>query len=210
MAADSEDLRDITKNDPAPGVNEQLLWQRFRAGDRQAFAQIYEQYARRLLSYGRKITSDNQRIEDAIQDLFIELWKSHENLSPTTSIRFYLFRALRNKLSRYRFDQPLSDGDSNESTIPESMLSLPFEAAWIAREEETAQVASLQQAINQLSKRQQEVIHLRYYQHFNSRQVAEMMGINEQSVRNLLHTALRSLKQTLIWFSILLINSLFP
>lgn len=198
-----------TPDDSTAEAAEQRLWQAFREGDQGAFSRIYERYARKLLSYGRKMTLDEQRIEDAIQDLFIELWKSRESLSPTTSIQFYLIRALRNKLSRHRAGPPFSKADEEESLSHQNLLSPPFEAAWISQEEETAQVASLQRAIDQLSGRQREVIHLRYYQHFDGRQIAELMGINDQSVRNLLHTALRSLKQSLVGGILHLIVVLF-
>ncbi len=208
MAVHSINVGVGAKNDLASVDTEQLLWDSFRGGDRSAFARIYELYAPKLLSYGRKITTDSQRIEDSIQDLFVELWKGRANLSPTTSIKFYLFRALRNKLSRFRIDLSVPDTDTDGAIMPENLLSFPFEAEWIAHEEETAQTASLQQAIGCLSKRQQQVIHLRYYQHFDSHQIADLLGIHEQSVRNLLHTALHALRQSFILLVTLLVNSL--
>lgn len=178
-------------------TGEYQLWQAFREGNRAAFANIYERYARKLLSYGHKMTSDAQVIEDAIQDLFIELWKSRENLSPTHSIQFYLFRALRNKLSRHRPGISLPDSESAEWLNHEDLFSIPVESSLIAEEEESEQANILRQAISKLSQRQQEVIHLRYYQHMTNRQIMELMGINDQSVRNLLHTALLALRQVL-------------
>ncbi len=76
------------------------LWNTFRQGDREAFQRIYELHARELVSYGYRITSNVQLIEDSLHDLFIELWQSRENLSETDSIKFYLFRSLRNKIQR--------------------------------------------------------------------------------------------------------------
>ena len=176
-------------------MDEAQLWEQFRVGDHGAYAKIYERFAPKLLSYGRKTTADQQHIEDAIQDLFIELWKGRANLSPTTSIQFYLFRALRNKLSR-RYQTP-PEGNIEDELDHENLLSASFETLWIAQEEANARLETLHRAINQLSPRQQEAIDLRYYRHFDSREVAELMGINDQSVRNLLHTALRTLKQLL-------------
>lgn len=176
-------------------LSEEQLWQSFREGNPLAYALIYERFAAMLLSYGRKMTADTQGIEDAIQDLFIELWKGRANLSPTTSIQFYLFRALRNKLSRlYRIPR---QGNIEEPSDHEILLSVPIEDIWIAEEEASEQAESLRNAIGRLSLRQQEVIHLRYYQHFDSRQIADLMQITDQSVRNLLHTALRALKRML-------------
>lgn len=200
-------LTSITQPDSEAELSEERLWQVFRAGNKQAYAVIYERYVPMLLSYGRKMTTDAPRIEDAIQDLFIELWKGRANLSPTTSIQFYLFRALRNKLSRLQ--RIPSEENINDSLAHENLLSVPLEEEWIAEEEASERAELLRNAIGQLSQRQQEAIHLRYYQHFDSRQIADLMNINDQSVRNLLHIALRSLKQLLAIGLICLAVSLF-
>ena len=75
------------------------LWNEFREGSHEAFQRLYQLYARDLLSYGNKVTGNTQLIEDSIHDLFIELWQSRNNLSQTDSIKFYLFRSLRNKIN---------------------------------------------------------------------------------------------------------------
>ncbi|WP_373512115.1 RNA polymerase sigma factor [Persicitalea sp.] len=68
-----------------PLSEEAECWDAFRAGDRAAFGQIYDQHIQELLSYGYRITSDRQLIRDNIQDLFLHLWSQRENLSPTDS-----------------------------------------------------------------------------------------------------------------------------
>src|SRR5690606_16061393 len=75
-------------------------WCAFKKGDKKAFSTIYKAHIHDLLNYGYKVTSDRKLIEDSIQDLFLELWQNRERLSETTSIRFYLFKALRYKIVR--------------------------------------------------------------------------------------------------------------
>ena len=74
------------------------LWNAFRRRDRSAFRQIYDLYARDLFNYAYKVTGDRAMIEDAVHDLFLDLWNA-KKLSETNSIKFYLFAALRNKLA---------------------------------------------------------------------------------------------------------------
>lgn len=168
-------------------------WDAFRAGDRAAFGQIYDQHIQDLLSYGYRITNDRQLIRDSIQDLFLHLWAQRENLSPTDSIKFYLYRSLRNRIIR---------NAGNSSTLatdlhltPQDILAeLPIENLWIAREKQQEQANKLRDAIDRLPKRQQEVIQLRYYHDFNADEIAELLEINNQSVRNLLHQAIGRLR----------------
>jgi RNA polymerase sigma factor (sigma-70 family) len=58
-------------------------------------------------------------------------------------------------------------------------------------EEKTARLKKL---ISGLSKRQQEIVHLKYYQHLDHDQIAQIMNISTQSVYNLLHETIQRLK----------------
>jgi RNA polymerase sigma factor (sigma-70 family) len=49
--------------------------------------------------------------------------------------------------------------------------------------------------LNQLSKRQQEVLFLRYFEELNCDQIAAVMNIGKQAVYNLIHHALEELKK---------------
>src|SRR5215831_20099737 len=77
------------------------LWLRFKNGDKQAFAELYQKHILSLLAYGSKLCSDQEILKDSIQELFVELWNSRQNLSATDSVKFYLFKALRYKLLRF-------------------------------------------------------------------------------------------------------------
>lgn len=172
---------------------ETALWNDFRAGSRTAFGQIYDRYIQELLSYGYRMTSDRQLIKDNIQDLFLHLWAHRENLSPTDSIRFYLYRSLRNRL--IRSGEKKTNVSLDSLTLPEEMLSdLPYEAEWVAHEQNQEQHHQLQKALATLPKRQQEVIQLRYYHDFNLEEIARLLQINNQSVRNHLSLAVNRLR----------------
>src|SRR5688572_17426542 len=88
-----------------PSPQPDRLWEAFRRGNRVAFGEIYSNYGAALLAYGSRITPDHKLVEDCLQDLFVELWKSKENLSSTTSIKFYLFKAIRHKIFRHQAHQ---------------------------------------------------------------------------------------------------------
>lgn len=183
------------------------LWQLFKSGDKEAFSNIYKENIDDLLSYGYRITSDRQLIRDSIQDLFLNLWQTRLNLSDTDSIRFYLYRSLRNKI--------LEDIKKNNHTKIDStnlfediIGALSIEDDLIETEKLSEQLLRLKRAIQQLPKRQQEIIQLRYYHDFSFDEIAEMMQINNQSVRNLLHRAIIELRQFFCHFWWLILSFL--
>ena len=181
------------------------LWKAFKSGDKSAFEKLYELYINDLLSYGYRVTSDRQLIRDSIQDLFLHLWQTRSNLSDTDSIRFYLYRSLRNRIIRNM--EKANQTSIDTANLFENIIgALSIEDDLIENEQLSEQQVKLKQAIQQLPKRQQEIIQLRYYHDFSFEEIAEMMQINNQSVRNLLHRAITELRQHFTLFFLFLMS----
>lgn len=180
------------------------LWHAFRQGDEAAFQQIYQLYARDLLNYGYKVTNDTPLIEDSIHDLFIELWQSRANLSDTNSIKFYLFRSLRNKITRVRSRDPFFQASTIDS-VPTPSDDFVIEANLIEREELEQVYEQLRRSYALLTPRQQEALNLRFYQHFSNEEIAQIMGINYQSACRFIYSALKTLREVVRIFSVSLL-----
>ncbi len=168
------------------------LWLAFQSGDQDSFAQIYQLHINELISYGYRVTSDRQLIKDSIQDLFLHLWTHRENLTQTTSIKFYLFRSLRNKILRN--SNPTVSSFDVDDHIFDSLIDLPFEYNLTNQELEIQQSERLKNAIHGLSPRQREAIIFRYENDFTLEEIAQIMKLSNQSVRNLLHRAVSQLR----------------
>lgn len=174
---------------------DQELWKSFRNGDREAFTCIYNSQISGLLSYGYRITSDNQLIRDSVHDLFLHLWLHRATISNTDSIRFYLFRALRNRLLQNLRDTPLKQEQGIEDLLDGLLTDISVEQMIINEETENSQISALKKAIDQLPLRQQEAIQLRYFHGFSTEQIASVLNINNQSVKNLLYRSLSHLRE---------------
>ncbi len=144
------------------------VWRSFKNGDKSAFEKLYRIHAPSLLNYGYKISSNRVLIEDSIQDLFIELWQNRERVSETTSVKFYLFKALRYKVNRnLKIDGLLNLQDIEDHY--NDLASPSHEAKLIGLEVQSLQMENLRALISQLPKRQQEAINLRYYHNFQTK-----------------------------------------
>jgi RNA polymerase sigma factor (sigma-70 family) len=171
-----------------------MEWSRFKNGDVKALESIYRAHVMSMVNYGLKITDDLDLIKDSIQDLFIELWKSRQNLADTDQPKFYLFRALRNKLMRAISQQSfVSEG---EMLLASDSLMTEYVELEIADREQRLQTSgTLKQLLEKLSKRQQEAIYLRFYHNFSYELISSMMNMNYQSVLNLVQRALKSMRK---------------
>jgi len=73
------------------------LWDSFVQGNKEALGFLFKRYYSLLYQYGSKICSDKSTLEDAIQELFTELWQK-KSTQPIQSVRAYLLQALKYKL----------------------------------------------------------------------------------------------------------------
>jgi RNA polymerase sigma-70 factor (ECF subfamily) len=170
------------------------IWESFKKGDQEAFRQLFRQYYPSLFLYGQKITSDKELLEDSIQDLFAELWLSPSK-THVQSVRAYLLKALQYKLIKNiqkRSRIQLSGEDPEQTAFqvsPENLI--------IHRENQAENGERVKAAMVQLSRRQQEIVYLRFFQNLSYEEISEVMNINYQVARNLLYQSIKALRQHL-------------
>jgi len=71
-----------------PITNDAKLWEDFKKGEKYALTQIYYHYADSLFRYGKKFSSDDELVKDAIQDLFFDLIRTRAKLGTTDLDKF--------------------------------------------------------------------------------------------------------------------------
>ncbi|MEM1120765.1 MAG: sigma-70 family RNA polymerase sigma factor [Bacteroidota bacterium] len=178
-------------------MSDLLLWQALKAGKKSALERIYSTHIAGLLKYGRKFSRNDQVIEDCIQDLFIELWKNRAGLGMTDSIQRYLLVALRRKIIR-QLDKSKKWVSDSEPTELDFDVEIAVDQKLIELELSSERAQQVKEAMENLSKRQKEVIYLKYVTGLDYEDIGEIMDLNYQSVRNLVSKALKKLKGTLL------------
>lgn len=169
-----------------------LLWESFRKGDRDAFAALFRGHYAVLFRYGSKLTTDTEVLEDAIQELFIELWQARSG-APVLSVKAYLLKSLKYKLLKaFRKKGKVLQLHDTDRTFEWS-----HETFLIAEQESAEKKKLVIDALQRLSNRQREIIYLKYYQDLSYEEVSQIMNINYQVARNLLYQAIKSLKTIL-------------
>jgi RNA polymerase sigma-70 factor (ECF subfamily) len=162
-----------------------------KQGKEDAFEALYRKYVGDLLHYGERMGTSDDVLKDLIQDLFVEIWRSRERIAETDSVKFYLFKALRYKIIRHN-QQTISAIPLNGEWAPSEES---VETRILTEEQEHLTARHLHEAIGKLPKRQQEIIHLRFYQGFTNQEIASLMNLQYQSATNLIHRSLQSIRQ---------------
>jgi RNA polymerase sigma factor (sigma-70 family) len=168
------------------------IWDAFRLGDKNAYGEIYELYFDSLYSYGKKFVADQTQVEDAIQDLFIRLWRTRERLSTVGNIKFYLFLSLRRDIRRINEREKAVEKVDYESFLTTHDHPADEYSPTDSDRELTHRLVAI---LKNLPKRQLEAITLRYYENFSITEIASIMDISEKTVRNTLHNSLTLLRK---------------
>jgi RNA polymerase sigma factor (sigma-70 family) len=185
------------------------LWIQMKGGSEYALNKLIKLYFKVLLNYGYKFVKDEDFMKDCVQEVFIEVWKKREKLVVPDNVKAYLFSSVRRRVVReHRQNIGRIDNEidfENKIDFSEN----PIEWSLIQQENEEQINEKVKRALSTLSKRQQEVIYLQYFQNLSRDEISKIMEINNQSVSNLIQTAFKAFKENWTHFIVMMIGYFF-
>ncbi len=171
--------------------SDQIVWDSFRKGNKEAFNQIYYNHIRALYNYGAKFTGNTTLVEDCIQELFTDLWIKRNKLATTNHIKPYLYKSLKRRLLR----QLGKEKKNHELTdYPDFSISYSPEDEMIRKHNAEVNSNKLNSMLQTLTAKQKEAIFLKYYELLSHQEIAEILQVEVKSVYKLLARALDRLK----------------
>lgn len=189
-------MNNMFENHPEP-LSDNVVWDMFKNGDDRCLNMLLSRYFRPMLHYGSKFTKDRFLVEDVIQDLFLEFLEKRHRLGDPASVKNYLLKCLRNNLIRAlkaQGGQQDLDGDYDLAVESDNMEKFLIEL------DESAELSSkINNYFSLLTSRQRECLFLRFYQDMSNEEIAQVMGINKQSVSNLLAKSISVLKENWVY-----------
>lgn len=167
------------------------LFAAFQAGDMTAFSQLYDLNINILFNYGCKLTTDKELLRDCIHDIFVKLYTKKDELE-IENLRSYLFISLKNRLCDEMRKRMYMSDTAIEELEPVSAYNV--EDNYLAEEKQNIEFRMVDHLLNQLSPRQREALTLYYIDEKKYEDICEIMDMNYQSVRNLMHRGLTKLR----------------
>jgi RNA polymerase sigma-70 factor (ECF subfamily) len=172
-------------------VTDEELALRLQQGDTAAMTLIYERYKQGLFSFCRRLLSDRDAAEDALQETVIKMIAARATLSNPSSLRSWLYTIARNEalsiIRRRNHIRELTDDDENIFVTEDEPKRL-----------ETAERTVLvESALNRLLPQYKEVLLLREYETMNYEEIASVTGATVSSVKSRLFKARRALLEQL-------------
>ncbi len=163
-------------------------------GSDEALRELYRRHAGFVRTIARRPLRSADLAEEAVQDVFLQLWAAPERFDPERgSLRAYL------RVQAYRRAVDLSRSESSRRRREE------HDARWAPSgasgpEEEVIDLTIARQvrrAVAGLSPQERQAIELAYFAGHSYRQVAELLGQPEGTVKNRIRVAMRRLRGVL-------------
>lgn len=174
------------------------LWIDFKGGCRKAYEHIIRTFYPELYRYGMRLVDNSEFVKDSIHDLFVHIWERRAFLGNTDNIRLYLLKSLRHRILR-ELERESRHSFLDEDRVDEDYIIRSREEEIAISEEIIRQKRKLGYSLRELTDRQREVIHLRYYEDLSNADIAVVMNISKPAVANLLHASLKALR--IIWYT---------
>lgn len=185
-------------------LSDEELFERFRRGDKPAFEVLLRRHRAPLFTFILRTLGmgERARAEDVVQDTFVRVIKGAAEWQQRAKFSTWLFTIARNlcldqkRRDKHRVADSL-DAAHDESARP---LGETLEGAEAGPERQAMAAGlrpALEAAIAKLPEDQREVFVLREYSGLPFKQIAELQGIGENTVKSRMRYALESLRRTL-------------
>jgi RNA polymerase sigma-70 factor (ECF subfamily) len=173
---------------------EAALVRQLESGSEAALAELFDRYALRLERYAATIIGSGDAARDVAQNAFVAIWERRTNLAVRTTLRAYLFAAVRGhalmQLRQQRADEQrgvrwlhaVETGHAGESFLTS------------AAPDDVELRAEIERAFAALAPRMREVARLRWFDELSYAEIAETCGTSPKTVENQLRAAAAQLR----------------
>ncbi|MBW1877587.1 MAG: sigma-70 family RNA polymerase sigma factor [Deltaproteobacteria bacterium] len=176
--------------EPGPDLSDEALFLAYKDGDEQAFARLFERYRGRLTSYAWRMVRRREEAEEIALEAFCRVLEG--SWRPGGSLRAFLYTVVHrlciDRLRQRRRIIPLfpdAHDARSESVTPEGHAM------------QTERLRQLERAMAKLPEAHRSILLLYYNEDLPSKEVAEILGCDDQQVRSRLSYARKLLRKLL-------------
>ncbi|UYQ94525.1 RNA polymerase sigma-70 factor [Chitinophaga horti] len=173
--------------------NEKWLLQQVSEGDENSFEQLYRHYYPRLRPFVCKHTGSDAQAEEIIQETFIRIWLNREKLPEVTHFSAWVYKvASREFLTALRKKLTYEEKIGALQYAAGEVASSPFEQMQVREIK-----ALVSEAVERLPDQRRRVFRMSRDQGLKVNEIAEQLSISPQTVKNMLTTSLRQIREHL-------------
>lgn len=162
------------------------------AGDKAAFAALYDRYQPSVARFALRFVGDRSRAEEVAQDIFVKLYRNAKGYRPSAKFKTFLFRVATNhclnelRRGEYRVTPRKEEPEEKETSLEATLAGgLSPDEALAGKEME----AAVGQALAKMSERERAAFTMCRFEGMAYREIAEALSASEAAVKSLIHRA---------------------
>ncbi len=175
-------------------INDSELVRLASAGDRAAFAQIYERFYARAFRLAYSMTGNRAAAEDLTQEIFMRVFQRLENFGGQSSFATWFYRLAVNHSLNYRRKERFSVQDNHSDKLEFLANPSPQIESVVLQNQLKDEIHG---ALLELSNDMRMVIILKDIEGLNYDEIAERMSCSQGTVASRLNRARKQLAQKL-------------
>jgi RNA polymerase sigma-70 factor (ECF subfamily) len=169
------------------------LFRKMKQGDQSAFEMIFKNHYKPLCNYAFTFLRDRDEAEEIVQATFLTVWEKKESIAIESSLKAYLYRAVRNsclnakkhiKIKQKHSEETLHIADNSNEAVLETVISSELDQ-------------KIGAAIMELPEQCRLVFKLSRYENLKYQEIADQLNISIKTVENQIGKALKIMREHL-------------
>lgn len=172
--------------------NEKELFRQLKEGSEPAFETIFNHYYAPLCLFAQQILRDDQKAEEVVQDSFVNLWGKRENIQVESSLKYYLFRSVKNHCLNQI--QHLKIREKYAEKVKESFDQDLHDADYFI---EVGLSRKIEKSIEALPEKRRQIFKMSREEGLKYKEIADQLNLSVKTVETQMGLALKQLRDML-------------
>ncbi|HEY8895106.1 MAG TPA: RNA polymerase sigma-70 factor [Niastella sp.] len=173
-------------------MTDEQIMQRIMDKDPTVYNDLYDKLYRKLFLFAKSLIDDTEEARDIVAESFIKLWAQKNQFANMVHLQVYFYTVIKNACIDYIRKNKLRNRVEHQilqsGTISENIIERKYQEAEL--------VQQLYERINQLPERMQQVFKLTYLDGYSRTEVAQMLNLSENTIRNTNAAAMKAIRMT--------------
>jgi RNA polymerase sigma-70 factor (ECF subfamily) len=173
-------------------TSDEVLIGRIASGDRLAMQVLFARHHVRVYRFVLRVVRDETKAEDLISEVFLDVWRQADRFEGRSAVSTWLLAIARFKALSALRRRPDEELDEEAAEAIEDPSDNPEES--LAKKDKSSVI---RKCLEGLSADHREIIDLVYYHEKSVEEVAEIVGIPENTVKTRMFYARKKLAELL-------------
>ncbi|NJM24778.1 MAG: RNA polymerase sigma-70 factor [Bacteroidia bacterium] len=172
-------------------TSDQQLWAAIQNSEREALNQLFRRYYDVLVRYASVILRDTPEIEEAVSDVFLNMWQKAPHLEVPLNVKAYLYASVRHEALRraHQLRSPLAA--SLDAVRHQPVADEPLGLEYKELE------ATIAGAIEKLPVRCREVFVLSRFHQMKHKDISKLCDVSEKTIESHISRALADIRSAI-------------